>query len=273
MRVRISHETIYTYEPEVTGAIQLLRVTPRSHEGQHVARWRIETSDDGQLANYQDAFGNASHWLSIDKTFSELRILVEGEVETQDTSGLVQGALELFPPSLFLRETPITQASPEIVKFVQDACRGANNPLACMHAVQTAIRASLRFDTQATDVATSAAEAFASQHGVCQDFAHIFIGAARHLGLPARYVAGHLLRQDGEVQQEAGHAWAEVHIPDLGWVGFDPTNGICPTDAYVRVAVGLDYLGATPVRGSVFGRARESMRVAVVVEQAQQAQQ
>ena len=104
----------------------------------------------------------------------------------------------------------------------------------------------MTFDTDPTHVATTAAEAFALRRGVCQDLTHIFIAAARTLGIPARYVGGHFHRADGVTAQEAGHAWAEVHVENLGWVGFDPTNGICATEAHVRVAVGLDYLGAAP---------------------------
>ena len=101
-----------------------------------------------------------------------------------------------------------------------------------------AIRDRLRFDVNATDTGTSAIEAFAHGHGVCQDFAHVFIAAARHLGIPARYVGGYLYRAGSSRRPGAGHAWAEALVEDLGWVGFDPANGISPTDAYVRVAVG-----------------------------------
>ena len=96
----------------------------------------------------------------------------------------------------------------------------------------------MTFDTDPTHAATTAAEAFALRRGVCQDLTHIFIAAARHLGIPARYVGGHFYRADGVTAQEAGHAWAEAYVENLGWVGFDPTNGISTTDAHVRVAVG-----------------------------------
>ncbi|HEX9070668.1 MAG TPA: transglutaminase family protein, partial [Pseudolabrys sp.] len=96
------------------------------------------------------------------------------------------------------------------------------------------------------------------------------VAAARALGVPARYVGGHFHRADGVITQDAGHAWAEAYVENLGWIGFDPTNGICITDAHVRVAVGLDYLGAAPVRGTRFGGAGETLTVAVRVDQARQ---
>jgi transglutaminase-like putative cysteine protease len=122
----------------------------------------------------------------------------------------------------------------------------------------------LRFDVDATDTGTSAKEAFGLGHGVCQDFAHIFVAAVRHLGIPARYVSGYLCRGD-TTKQGSGHAWAEALVPDLGWVGFDPANNLCPTDAYVRVAMGLDYLGAAPIRGARYGGTGERLTVKVDV--------
>ena len=94
---------------------------------------------------------------------------------------------------------------------------------------------------------------------MCQDLSHIFIAAARSLGIPARYVGGYFHRNDGVIEQDAGHAWAEAFVPDLGWVAFDTANGISATDAHVRVAVGLDYLGAAPVRGMRYGGGGETL--------------
>src|SRR5213079_1652891 len=92
-------------------------------------------------------------------------------------------------------------------------------------------------------------------------------GAARSLGIPSRYVTGYLVTPEGEAST-ASHAWAEAFVPDLGWVGFDPTNGICPADGHVRVAVGLDYLSAAPVRGTRSGGGAEALTVMVEVDQA-----
>jgi transglutaminase-like putative cysteine protease len=139
-----------------------------------------------------------------------------------------------------------------------------------LHALLTALNREIAFDTDPTHAATTAAEAFSLRRGVCQDITHIFVAAARALGVPARYVGGHFRRADGVTAQDAGHAWAEAYVENLGWIGFDPTNGICITDAHVRVAVGLDYLGAAPVRGTRFGGGGETLTVAVRVDQARQ---
>jgi transglutaminase-like putative cysteine protease len=268
MRLRISHHTTYRYAQRATGVIQSLRLTPRNHVGQYVVRWRIDVSADCRLAEHEDAFGNIAHVFSADGPLTELSVLVDGEVETQDTNGVVRGAIERFPPSLYLRETALTQLDPAIAEFAQAAAQSAgSDTLEVLHALLARLHDDVVYDTDPTHTATTAAEAFALKRGVCQDVTHIFIAAARSLGIPARYVGGHFRRIDGVVAQEAGHAWAEAHVPDLGWVAFDPTNGMCATDAHVRVAVGLDYLGAAPVRGSRRGGGEETLAVTVHVDQ------
>ena len=269
MRIRISHATTYVYDAPPTVVTQILRLTPRNHDGQYVVDWRIDLSQDCQLHQHEDAFGNITHSFTAEGPFSELAVLVEGVVETQDTKGVVNGAVERFPPQFFLRETALTQGDPAIVDFAESA-RSSNgkDPLSLLHTLMKALNREITFDTDPTNSGTTAAEAFKLRRGVCQDLTHIFIAAARQLGIPARYVGGHFHRVDGVTAQEAGHAWAEVHIENLGWVGFDATNGISTTEAHVRVAVGLDYLGAAPVRGTRYGGGGEHLKVAVNVDQA-----
>ena len=268
MRIRIRHETVYRYTTPAKSAIELLRLTPRNHDSQFVVRWRVDVSEDCRLEPHEDAFGNLTHSFTVDGPISELHIGVDGEVETQDTAGVIRGTLERFPPSLFLRDTDLTRPDDAMIGFAADAARSADDELGTLHALQSRIFESLSFDPDPTHTGTSAAEAFALRRGVCQDYAHVFIACARHLGMPARYIGGHFLRNDGIVSQEAGHAWTEAYVTDLGWVAFDPTNGICATDAHVRVAVGLDYLGAAPIRGTHIGGAGETLVVNVHVDQA-----
>jgi transglutaminase-like putative cysteine protease len=269
MRIRIQHETIYQYEQPAAGLIQILRLTPRNHDGQYVIDWRIEVSEDCKLAEHEDAFGNITHTFTVDGPVGELRVLVQGEVDTQDTNGVVRGAIERFPASLYLRETSLTRADDAITAFADEKFRKAGaEQLNLLHVLLSSIKEEIVYDTDPTHATTTAAEAFALRRGVCQDLAHIFIAAARCLKIPARYIGGYLHRSDGVANQEAGHAWAEAFVPALGWVAFDPANGMCATDAHVRVAVGLDYLGAAPVRGTRYGGGAEQLLVAVQVNQA-----
>jgi len=271
MLIRISHLTSYRYEPAATSVIQTLRLTPRNHDGQYVASWRIDLSTDCRLDQHEDAFGNISHVFSAEGPLSDLTVNVEGEIETRDTQGIVRGAVERFPPSLYLRETALTAVDDAIAAFASSAReRAAGNVLGLLHIMLDQLYEDIRFDPEPTHVATSAAEAFALKRGVCQDFTHIFISAARSLGIPARYVGGYFVRGDGVTAQQAGHAWAEAHVPELGWIAFDAANGMCATDAHVRIAVGLDYLGASPLRGTRYGGGTEHLTVHLQVQQAMQ---
>jgi len=285
MRICVAHETVYRYDAPCTGMIQTLRLTPRNHTGQYVVSWRIDVSADCRLEPQEDAFGNITHAFSVAGPIGELRLLVEGEVETQDTAGVVRGAVERFPPRLFLRETPLTHADKAILAYAGEFSRPtATNMLATLHNLLARLHEDIAFDNEATSAAPSAADAFRAGRGICQDLAHIFIAVTRSLGVPARYVAGYFRQGDGTFAQKApeeareeasqlagrkeGHAWAEAHLADLGWVGFDPVNGVCATGQHVRVAVGLDYLGAAPVRGAHYGGGREDVAVRLEVTQA-----
>jgi transglutaminase-like putative cysteine protease len=268
MRIRIWHDTIYRYSWPVTGVIQTLRLTPRNTDAQYIMNWRIDVSADCPLTCHVDAFGNSTHTLTAEGPLDHLIVHVEGEAEIEDTNGIVKGTIEPFPPSLFLRETPLTQSDEAIRDYARDvAGKAVQEPLPILHALLDTLPETITFDTDPTHAHTTAAEAFALKRGVCQDISHIFIASARSLGIPARYVSGYFHRSDGMNEQQAAHAWAEAYVDGLGWVGFDATNGMCPTDAYLRVAVGLDYLSAAPVRGSRIGGDGEGLDVRIRIQQ------
>ncbi len=267
MRIRIAHETVYSYAVPAHAVIQTLRLTPRNYEGQHILNWRIDVDQDARLDAHEDAFGNITHTFSCTGPIQTLTVRVDGLVETSDTAGVVRGAVERFPPGLYLRETALSAADPAIRAYAEERQR-PGDALSTLHALLDDLARDMVFDKDPTQASTTAAEAFALKRGVCQDFAHVFIAAARHLGIPARYVGGYFLHADGTVDQEAGHAWAEAHVKDLGWVGFDAANGLCPTEQHIRIACGLDYLNAAPIRGSRHGGEGEFLTVKVVVDQA-----
>lgn len=271
MRIRVEHKTSYRYELPASNVVQYLRLSPADHDGQHVRGWRIDVDADGRLRETRDAYGNRLHLFYAEGAVTELGVTVTGEVEVEETAGLVAGAAEPLPPVAFLRQTPLTMPDAAIRALAKGARR--DDALATLHALNLALYEGLAFEAGMTLTTTTAAEAFAAGHGVCQDFAQIFVSAARLLDLPARYVSGHLARDGEAAQQDAAHAWAEALVPDLGWVAFDPANGISATDRYVRVAVGLDYLEAAPVRGARRGGGHETLTVEVhAVETAAQRQ-
>lgn len=271
MRIRIDHSTRYAYARPARFIVQMLRLTPKSCESQQVRDWRIETDVDARLRRSEDAFGNIVHSLYTERPTDALTIRVTGEVSTVETGGVVKGQAERLSPLVYLRETPMTKADAGIVDFARSIPEGPT--LNRMHRLMSALKDTVVFEVGSTSASHTAADAFAQKRGVCQDHSQIFISAARLLGVPARYVSGHLSRQDGRHDQDAAHAWAEAWVENLGWVGFDPANGICPTEHYVRVAVGLDARGATPIRGTSYGGGQEQLTVALNVRPVQQSQQ
>ena len=264
MRIQIRHKTTYVYNEPAKSTIQHLRLTPRNYNGQHVAHWRIDVDRDCRLRAAEDAYGNILHRLTSEDQRTSITTLVEGEVTTFDTAGIVLGAVERFPTVFYLRDTPLTMACMELAEFANNIARSRKSQLDHMHELLGALCEMMAFDTDVTHAATTAATAFELRKGVCQDFAHIFIACARMLNVPARYVSGYFLRNDTQ-DQIAGHAWAEVFIDELGWVGFDPAHGVCPDERYVRLAVAPDYIGAAPIRGARMGGGAEKLDVQISV--------
>jgi transglutaminase-like putative cysteine protease len=209
--------------------------------------------------------------LYTERPTDSLCIRVTGEVATVETGGVIKGVTEKLSPFVFLRDTPLTHADPALRDFAADI--GEGETLTRLHRLMNAVNQTVAFMVGSTTADHTAADAFAQKQGVCQDHAQIFIACARRMGIPARYVSGHLHRTDGLIDQDAAHAWAEGYVEGLGWVGFDAANGISPTEHYVRVAVGLDALGASPIRGTSYGGGQETMTVALRVRQMQQTQQ
>lgn len=268
MHLSINYTTAYRYSAPTRSVIQLLRVTPLSFTGQTVLDWRVDVDCDARLREGRDGYGNITHMLYLDRPVQQLCITVSGKVLTEDQIGIVRGVPFDLPKEVFSRVTPLTEAGKALDWLAATVAEQAETPLEKLHRLTAQLHERMRFDARATAVETQAEQAFAAGHGVCQDFAHIFIAVCRRIGVPARYVSGHLFRRDGAHVQEAAHAWAEAWIEDLGWVGFDPANGISTDDAYVRVACGLDYHDAAPVAGARSGGGTEELSVKVEVRDA-----
>lgn len=266
MLISVHHRTRYVYDTETRYSVQSLRLTPQSFPGQRVLEWSIDAPGIDKALSFRDCYGNLVHQITVTKPHKEVVIDVKGVVETEDRAGIVNCVVEVAPLAVYTRVTPQTMPSAEILALARAG--SDKDVLGRLHALMHATRDAIEYVPGATDAHTSAAEALGDGKGVCQDHAHVMIAAVRALGQPARYVSGYLV---GEA--EAGHAWLEAHVEGLGWVGFDPTNRVCPTDSYVRVAAGLDAATASPVRGARRGGGKEELEVAVEVMQQQTAQQ
>jgi transglutaminase-like putative cysteine protease len=252
MLLVIRHLTHTRYPQGAAGLALRLKLFPQSFEGQRVIDWHVEVAGEAVSHPIVGGYGERyAQWLS-QSHHDALEIVAHGRIETEDKAGIVKGLRRTPPPAVFLRETALTRPD-ETIRTLGDGLAPGAGALASLHVLSQAIRDALPYRAGITGSATSAAEALAGEGGVCQDHAHIFVAAARAQGVPARYVAGYLLASDEEHQQFETHAWAEAFVGDLGWVGFDVSNGVSPTDRYVRLCAGLDANDAAPVRGIVTG--------------------
>lgn len=273
MRLSIRHRTLYRYDPPAVAAALRLRLFPPDCALQQVSGWSVTVNGDAPSAPLVNAYGDAEAiWIKREPT-AEIEVVAEGVVETTDVAGVLGQRPEAARPAVFLRATALTEPLGP-VEALADKLREAPEGLDRGHAAAAMVRDAVEYRTGATDAATTAAEALATGAGVCQDHAHVFCAVMRALGAPARYVSGYLHTGDGPSEAGPGstetHAWAETWIDGLGWVGFDPSNGVCPTEDYVRLACGLDAEDAAPLRGAFTGATAEALEAAVTVAAAQQ---
>jgi len=252
MLLIVRHLTRLQYPGGAAGLALRLRLFPQSFEGQRVIDWHVsvdgEEVDRSIVGGYGERF---AQWMSHERR-DQLEIVAQGRVETEDRAGVVAGLRRNCPQAVLLRHTALTVPN-DAIAALADGLSADTDALSGLHRLSERVRAALPYGSGFTDSTTPAASALAGPSGVCQDHAHIFIAAARSRGVPARYVAGYLLASEEANQQFETHAWAEAYVDALGWVGFDVTNGLSPTERYVRLCTGLDANDAAPVRGIVIG--------------------
>lgn len=276
LTLSIRHTTHYAFAQPVVHALQRLRLTPKETQGQRIREWRMTFDNAHAELQYDDQHFNHVTLIGLTPGAREVTVTCEGVVETEDNAGVIGRHSGHLPLWSFLRQTPLTRPGTRLRAMLREVQGGgsggvADAPLDFLHALSGLIRERVTYETGRTHAATTAEEAVQHGYGVCQDHAHVFIGAARASGIPARYVSGYLMMDD-RIEQEATHAWAEAHVEGLGWVGFDVSNGICPDPRYVRVATGSDYRDAAPITGISIGAAEEVLTVGVAVASGGQSQ-
>ena len=268
MHMHIRHETRYRYERPVKYSVQSLHLTPRRDLSQRALSWSIAAP--GRRLEQIDAYGNIAHLLTIEEPHREISIVVRGVVETADTDArLDDGPLS---PLAYLAPTQLTLPNEHIKAFASATLAHISDPKERVQALAEAVLGAVRYKSGTSDVQDSAAVAFKSGEGVCQDHAHVFIAAARAVGMPARYVSGYLYT--GDANDAASHAWVDAWLgPEIGWQSMDVTHARPAVRTYCRLAVGRDYLDAAPVRGVRQGGGGEKMQANVLIAESALQQQ
>lgn len=269
MILTVNHVSRYHYDHPVRGVVQSHRLTPSRFDGQRVIDWQVLVSDGVSGGAYRDGAGDWVQACTVSGPVSEITVEVRGQVEVSDLSGVLRGHRETVAPDVYLRPTAPTRADVALTELA-GAADGAAGALDAAHRLSDAVAGAIAYRPGTTHAHTTAAEAVALGEGVCQDHAHALIAVARIKGLPARYVSGYLFAAEDGSPHEAAHAWAEVFVEGLGWVGFDPANRCCPDDRYIRLGSGLDARDAAPIRGIARGDGAERLEVSVSIGAAQQ---
>ena len=256
MRIAIDHRTTYDFTVPQGRVVQLLRMTPQNTHDQTVADWHITVDCDARMTQHRDGFGNATTMLYCEGPIDSIELSVAGAVVTSSSGGTLQGATETLAPPAFRRLTSATSADAAIADFARIAQGGDR---AALQRLNTAVREKFGDDSGRPAGNVTAAELFARDALTARDMAHVFIAAAREVGVPARYVSGYCdLAGD---HRPTPHGWAEAWVEGTGWIGFDPWLGSSPEEHHVRVAVALDAAGAAPVAGSRLGEGVEQLHV------------
>jgi transglutaminase-like putative cysteine protease len=265
MQLKIRHTTTYRYDAPVVYALQKVRLRPLHSRLQKVDSWSIRIDGGTIEAEYMDHYGNNVDLVNVDRDATSVTITAEGSVTTTDAHGVFGWSSGRAPLWHFQEPTNATLPNRGIAALAGDLAQ-TSDQITALHALSSRVLGAIPYRIGVTHALTTAREALAAGAGVCQDHAQVFIAAARSAGFPARYVSGYLMMDD-RTDQDASHAWAEVFVDGLGWVGFDISNGISPDERYVRVATGRDARDAAPAEGLRIGDAGEHMIVSLQVQQ------
>ncbi|GAB5348237.1 transglutaminase family protein [Alteriqipengyuania sp. 357] len=266
MRLRVDHETRYSYDAPVVYGLQQLRMRPKDSRGQKVLDWTISVEGGTDELRYDDHNGNAVDLIGIEPGRRETAIRCVGLIENTESDGVLGEHRGFLPLWHFRRRSDLTMPGDGVRRIVDSLGDVGTDDVGTGHRLSSAILEAVSYEGGNTHTGTTAEQAIEGGTGVCQDHAHIFCSAARLIGLPARYVSGYLMMND-RVEQDASHAWAEAFFEGIGWVGFDISNGYSPDERYIRVATGIDFREAAPISGMRMGGTGEGVVVSLRVEQ------
>ena len=296
MLLEVLHDTHYQYETPVQVSQHQLHLSLRSTPWQQVLLEELRISENTQLRQSIDPFGNPRHFFDLEHAHDTLSICSRSIVSTTTAQPAPHLDMELSwemvrdrfvyragqaddPASDFLYASPLVPCANAFSDYALPSFTPGKPLVAACMDLCLRIHREFRYDTQSTSTDTTASQALAARSGVCQDFTHVMVACCRSLGLPARYVSGYLLThppagQARLIGADASHAWVEVYLPATDpqtgwspgqWMGFCPTNGRMPAEDFVVLGWGRDFTDVSPVRGVVHGGGRHQLQVAVTV--------
>lgn len=271
MKYDILHRTRFTYASPVRDSFNDVRLQPMPIPEQTVENFLLRVLPAARLTHFKDFYSNWVNHFEIPEPHGFLLIEAQSRVETKPSAPLPAAALCPFAkmkeaPNIercfdYLQTSRFVELSPEAWKLALDATDGMNDAWLAVLALMKFIHSHFKYESKSTHVHTHMSEVLRDRRGVCQDFAHIFIGLCRSLNIPARYVSGYLATEIAS----ATHAWTEVFIPGHGWRGLDPTHNCQIGETYIKIGNGRDYADVSPVSGNYRGTLERKMEVEVKI--------
>jgi transglutaminase-like putative cysteine protease len=271
MLLKVKHSTKYSYSETQRMILQSHRLYPSRCDTQTVLSWDVFA--EGALFGeyFEDGAGDRLRTMSLNSDVDGLEISVIGQVETNDKSGVIKLKRDRMPTHVYLHSSSLTKADKSLRELALESIQDiGGSSLDKAHAMMNSISDRIEYISGSTNSSFTAAQALQQGKGVCQDQAHCLLSISRLNNIPARYVTGYLYDAEKGDNHGESHAWAELYIDGLGWIGFDAANRCCPDDRYIRIGSGLDGLDAALIRGVTRGAGQESMLTNVEVSQAQQ---
>lgn len=274
----VRHRTEFEYSEWIVGNVNTLHLEPRDFLFQKTIGSVIRVLPPTRLTRFHDLFGNITHTYEI--ATQHKRMVVESQIKVVNLPLAIpnegySGGMDFHnSPEIedrcreYLRESRWVSITPEILGQSVDIAASHDAVFEKASAIMRWIYSEFAYEPGTTDAETHMEQSFALRKGVCQDFAHVMLGMCRSLGIPARYASGYIYTgaKDDLVGAQASHAWCEIHLPETGWIGFDPTNAVLADERYIKIAVGRDYGDVAPILGSYRGNAHCTMAVSVAVE-------
>jgi transglutaminase-like putative cysteine protease len=263
MKLRIEHTTIFSYDSPISEAYTEMRLAPLALSSQHRTQLRLQTNPGKEITRFYDRYQNEVHYFDVLQSHQQLTVTATSEVLTSAIFSEEKSDISPLDRFDFLMLTSYVEPS-EYIKDLAQSCLQPDNEQATVMSLAQRIHQTIAYEKGATSVKTTAREAIALGKGVCQDYAHVMIAAARSINFPARYVSGYLYSPNAP--EMASHAWVDVWTSGKGWMAIDPTHNCLQGEEHVRVATGRDYADVPPTRGVYKGNAKETMQIQVTVE-------
>jgi len=274
MYYTIRHITRFHYSAPISQSVMEVRMQPRTEGPQRCLNFTLAITPHARTLNYRDYLGNVVYHFDIPGEHRLLSIIAQSQVEVRNVPALPDS----LPPEAWnqlsrteydsLVPSHFTHPSPLLDQLAGELdVRRRDDPLTLLRQLTTQIYDMFEYAPDSTKVDSPIDDALSARRGVCQDFTHIMLALIRPLGIPARYVSGYLFSRNGSIRSSPGasHAWIETLLPEVGWVGFDPTNNLVVSDRHIRVAIGRDYADVPPTRGVFKGKAETELSVSVRV--------